>query len=148
MVSMTINAAVSATIERIYAAHAAQAAHSGDRPHLGASLLGHACLRSLFYVFRWQTDPPDGRLARLFQTGHREEARLIAEGLGYAVAIAPNTRLADCQAANVINGQAIQTQQLITANQQRILHGGEAHTLYDARGTTALVNKPRAFSQA
>ena len=59
-----------------------------------------------------------------------------------------NQVLADCQAANVINGQAIQTQQLITANQQRILHGGEAHTLYDARGTTALVNKPRAFSQA
>lgn len=30
-------------------------------------------------MFRWQSEPPDGRLARLFQTGHREEARLIAE---------------------------------------------------------------------
>ncbi|MDR6233782.1 thermonuclease family protein [Pseudomonas oryzihabitans] len=31
--------------------------------------------------------------------GHNLEAQLIAEGLGYAVAIAPNTRLAACQAA-------------------------------------------------
>ena len=58
---------------------AARAATTGDRPHLGASLLGHDCLRYLFYVFRWQTDPPEGRLARLFETGHREEARIIAE---------------------------------------------------------------------
>lgn len=58
-----------------------------------------------------------------------------------------NQLLADCQAANVVNGQAIQTQQLITANQQRILHGGEAHTLYDARGTMAPLYKPRAYSQ-
>ena len=65
-----------------------------------------------------------------------------------AQSAALNQLLAECQAANAVNGQAIQTQQLITANQQRILHGGEAHTLYDARGTTALVNKPRAFSQA
>ena len=79
MVALTINTAVSATIERIYAAHAAQAARDGDRPHLGASLLGHECLRYLFYSFRWQVEPPDGRVARLFQTGHREEARIIAE---------------------------------------------------------------------
>ncbi|MEH3022406.1 MAG: thermonuclease family protein [Pseudomonas oryzihabitans] len=39
-------------------------------------------------------------LAHLYdRQGHNLEAQLIAEGLGYAVAIAPNTRLADCQAA-------------------------------------------------
>jgi len=79
MPALTLSTAVSATVERIYAAHAARAATTGDRPHLGASLLGHDCLRYLFYVFRWQTDPPEGRLARLFETGHREEARVIAE---------------------------------------------------------------------
>ena len=79
MTALTLSAATSATIERIYAAHAAQAARDRDRPHLGASLLGHDCLRYLFYSFRWQTDAPDGRLARLFQTGHREEVRMIAE---------------------------------------------------------------------
>ena len=59
-----------------------------------------------------------------------------------------NQLLAQCQAANVLNGQSIQTQQAITANQLRILHGGEVPTLYDARGSTAMLNKPRAFSQA
>ncbi len=39
-------------------------------------------------------------LAHLYdRRGQNLEAQLIAEGLGYAVAIAPNTRLADCQAA-------------------------------------------------
>ena len=59
-----------------------------------------------------------------------------------------NQLLAQCQAANALNGQSIQTQQAITANQLRILHGGEVPTLYDARGSTAMLNKPRAFSQA
>lgn len=79
MTDLTLSTAVSATVERIYAAHAARAASTSDRPHLGASLLGHDCLRYLFYSFRWQCTLPDGRLARLFQTGHREEARIIAE---------------------------------------------------------------------
>ena len=59
-----------------------------------------------------------------------------------------NQLLGQCQAANLLNGQSIQTQQAITANQLRILHGGEVPTLYDARGSTAMLNKPRAFSQA
>ena len=59
-----------------------------------------------------------------------------------------NQLLAQCQAANVQNGQSIQTQQAITANQLRILHGGEAPTLYDARGSTSMLAKPRALSQA
>lgn len=46
------------------------------------------------------TDHYGRTLAHLFdRQGGNLEARLIAEGLGYAVAIAPNTRLAACQAA-------------------------------------------------
>ena len=59
-----------------------------------------------------------------------------------------NQLLAKCQAANLLNGQSIQTQQAITANQLRILPGGEAPSLYDARGTTSMLNKHRAYSQA
>ena len=59
-----------------------------------------------------------------------------------------NQSLAQCQAANQSNGQSIQSQQAITANQLRILHGGETPSLYDARGSTSLLNKHRAYSQA
>ena len=46
------------------------------------------------------TDHYGRTLAHLYdREGGNLEARLIAEGLGYAIAIAPNTRLADCQAA-------------------------------------------------
>ena len=59
-----------------------------------------------------------------------------------------NQLLAQCQAANLVNGQSIQTQQAITAHQLRILHGGEAPQLYDARGSTSMLSKHRAYSQA
>lgn len=49
---------------------------------------------------REATDHYGRTLAHLYdRQGSNLEARLIAEGLGYAVAIAPNTRLANCQAA-------------------------------------------------
>ncbi|MDN7139165.1 flagellar protein FlgN [Pseudomonas sp. JQ170] len=56
--------------------------------------------------------------------------------------------LADCQAINEGNGQSIQIQQKTTANQIRILMGGESPTLYDSRGSTSPLAKPRALSQA
>jgi flagella synthesis protein FlgN len=56
--------------------------------------------------------------------------------------------LADCQAINQKNGVAIQLQQATTANQMRILMGGEAPSLYDSRGSTSLLAKPRPLSQA
>ncbi|AKJ98539.1 MULTISPECIES: flagella synthesis protein FlgN [Pseudomonas] len=56
--------------------------------------------------------------------------------------------LAQCQAANARNGQSIQVQQAATANQLRILNGGEIPTLYDARGSTAKMVKHRPLSQA
>ncbi|AZC32796.1 flagellar protein FlgN [Pseudomonas chlororaphis] len=56
--------------------------------------------------------------------------------------------LADCQAANELNGRSIQVQQATTANQLKILTGGEPPALYDARGSTAKLAKPRPLSQA
>lgn len=58
------------------------------RRYLGASIIGHACSRALWYEFRWcGREEFDGRMLRLFQTGHREEARLIEElrGIGCQV---------------------------------------------------------------
>ena len=50
------------------------------RDHLGASLIGNPCERYLWYSFRWVMRPQiEGRIKRLFDTGHREEARLIEE---------------------------------------------------------------------
>lgn len=59
-----------------------------------------------------------------------------------------NDLLTQCQAANARNGQSIQMQQAATANQLRILNGGEIPTLYDARGSTAKMVKHRPLSQA
>lgn len=50
------------------------------RPHLGASVIGHPCSRALWYGFRWALIKNfDGRMLRLFETGQREEERLIRD---------------------------------------------------------------------
>ncbi|MCY1402872.1 FlgN protein [compost metagenome] len=54
----------------------------------------------------------------------------------------------DCQAANQSNGRSIQLQQMTTANQIRILMGGDSPSLYDNRGSTSPLSKPRTLSQA
>ncbi|AZC20067.1 MULTISPECIES: flagella synthesis protein FlgN [Pseudomonas] len=56
--------------------------------------------------------------------------------------------LAECQAANELNGRSIQIQQATTANQLKILNGGEPPALYDARGSTSMLAKQRPLSQA
>ncbi len=49
------------------------------RSHLGASLLGDECGRAVWYGFRWTTrNLFEGRILRLFNRGHLEEARFIA----------------------------------------------------------------------
>lgn len=49
------------------------------REHLGASIIGDKCARSIWYSFRWAKAPKfSGRLLRLFNRGHLEEGRLIA----------------------------------------------------------------------
>ncbi|WP_409317101.1 flagella synthesis protein FlgN [Pseudomonas sp. KCJK9016] len=56
--------------------------------------------------------------------------------------------IAQCQVANAKNGQSIVVQQAATANQLKILTGGEPPALYDASGTFSKLQKPRALSQA
>lgn len=51
----------------------------GHRSHLGASILGGECPRSIWYSFRWVHKAAfEGRTLRLFNRGHLEEARFIA----------------------------------------------------------------------
>jgi len=59
-----------------------------------------------------------------------------------------NKLLLQCQQANALNGQSIQLQQATTANQLRILHGGEPPELYNAQGSTSRLVKPSTLSQA
>lgn len=67
------------TAAKIFA-HYEATQEDGRRPHLGASLIGGPCERALFYTFRWATNKKHpGRLLRLFQTGHLEEARVAAD---------------------------------------------------------------------
>lgn len=49
------------------------------RSHLGASLIGKRCKRNVWYSFRWAREiKHTGRMIRLFNRGHLEEARFIA----------------------------------------------------------------------
>ena len=51
----------------------------GFRSHLGASLIGRECARDIWYGWRWSTKSSfEGRMLRLFNRGHLEEARFIA----------------------------------------------------------------------
>ncbi|WP_085440274.1 oxidoreductase [Magnetofaba australis] len=69
----------SRTVTAIYHAYES-AADDGFRPHLGASLIGKECERALWYDFHWVTRSQfAGRILRLFQTGHLEEPRLVAD---------------------------------------------------------------------
>lgn len=67
----------------------------GHRKHLGASIIGHACARYIYYTFRWaKKENFDGRMLRLFNRGQLEEKRWIEwlEGIGFKVwEIDPNT---------------------------------------------------------
>lgn len=65
------------TIDKIYQHYEE---NNGDwrRDHLGASLIGKYCQRELWYSFRWCKKPSfNGRMLRLFETGNKQEARLI-----------------------------------------------------------------------
>lgn len=55
-----------------------QRQEDGRRTHLGASLIGRKCPRQLWYIWRWARGVQHtARLLRLFDRGHREEARFI-----------------------------------------------------------------------
>ena len=66
------------TVAAIYAAYEADSA-DGHRAHLGASVIGGACDRAIWYGFRWASRARHtGRLLRLFETGNLAEARFVA----------------------------------------------------------------------
>lgn len=50
------------------------------RPHMGASILGHACERWMWLQFRWAVRQKfPGRILRLFRRGHLEEAQIMKD---------------------------------------------------------------------
>lgn len=58
------------------------------RSHMGASGIGKECARAIWYSFRWFTKPSfEGRILRLFNRGHLEEARFIALLLSIGVTV-------------------------------------------------------------
>ncbi len=62
--------------------------NEGHRDHLGASIMGEACSRKLWYSFRWvKKEVFEGRIQRLFQVGHNAEPRfkMYLEGIGFTV---------------------------------------------------------------
>lgn len=66
------------TVAKIFQAYENDA-EEGNRPHLGASLIGHACERYLWMTFRWVDSKKfPGRMLRLFETGQLAEARFTA----------------------------------------------------------------------
>lgn len=68
----------SPTVAAIYAKYAAK--RDTPRRYLGASIIGKACARALWYEFRWcGREEFSGRMMRLFQTGHHEEPRIVAD---------------------------------------------------------------------
>jgi hypothetical protein len=66
------------TLDNIYAAYEASE-KKRDSVRLGAALFGNECDRALWYDYRWASPPElfDGRKIRLFETGYREEARML-----------------------------------------------------------------------
>lgn len=70
------------------------------REHLGASLIGHACDRHIWYSFRWAATPTwDGRMLRLFDRGKREEAVVAEElrGIGVELHTDENGKQIECR---------------------------------------------------
>ena len=64
----------SPTVDLIYSTYK----NSPPRPHLGASEIGAQCERALWYSFHHCKLPAfSGRMLRLFETGQREEERII-----------------------------------------------------------------------
>lgn len=67
------------TIARIYAAWEKRE-NRPPRSHLGASTIGRECERELWLTFRWADYPQyEGRLLRLFNSGHLAEPRFVAD---------------------------------------------------------------------
>ena len=67
------------TVAAIYEHYVARRKGTSHRMHLGASQIGNECKRALWYQFHWYASPDfEGRILRLFETGDREEDRIVA----------------------------------------------------------------------
>lgn len=67
------------TVKAIYEAYEKRS-DDGNRPHLGASIIGKSCDRAIWYTFHWSSSKKfSGRMLRLFNRGHREEDRFVAD---------------------------------------------------------------------
>lgn len=54
-------------------------AEDGFRSHLGWSIIGHPCLRYLWFNFHWfKQETHSARMLEIFNEGHREEAKIRA----------------------------------------------------------------------
>lgn len=88
MIVAAIPEPLHSTVRRIYELHE-QRRDEKPRPYLGASQLGEACARRLWLGFRWcGAETFDGRMLRLFETGNREESRLLDELRAIGVTVA------------------------------------------------------------
>lgn len=66
--------------EKIYARWKQRGDAEPRRQHLGASIIGNRCKRETWQQFRWVSEAGfPGRIYRLFNTGKREEVRLIED---------------------------------------------------------------------
>lgn len=83
---MKIPEAAHTTVSEIYKLYEKRT--EKPRQYLGWSQIGRSCERELWLAFRFAFNPKfDGRMLRLFDTGFREEARIISElrDIGYTV---------------------------------------------------------------
>lgn len=66
---------IAADIDRVIA----DTQNDGFRKHLGMSVIGEECARSIWYHFRWfHLGRHIGRMLRLFERGKHEEARIVS----------------------------------------------------------------------
>lgn len=66
------------TVDAIYKHYERRSKLEPRRGYLGASQIGNDCDRALWYGFHWAARPGfPGRILRLFDTGHREEERIL-----------------------------------------------------------------------
>ncbi len=50
------------------------------RPHMGCSVIGHSCDKYIWLTWRWALESKfPGRIRRIFDTGKREEERLVSD---------------------------------------------------------------------
>ncbi len=77
---MKIPEAKVTTAKLIYGLHEKLSIEHESRGYLGCSSIGDPCDRRVWLGFRWTLKKAfTGRILRLFDTGHREEARVLAE---------------------------------------------------------------------